>query len=175
MRGIAKSVNQCLFLWLLSSFEATRSDSGGAAELWTMGVTSLVTEWMVNQSVDFLGYSRKECLALRPLSRKEASLPSRLGGGVMSYYRIVVILKSKSSKRLRRKVISLVRGKSWEGKNGITSRRCRENPICDLLALRLIWGLSTYVKPLRAKEADSGQGNWFANSGYAPKSGNADI
>ena len=59
-------------------------------------------------------------------------------GGVMSYYRIVVILKSKSSKRLRRKVISLVRGKSWEGKNGITSRRCRENPICDLLALRLI-------------------------------------
>lgn len=29
-------------------------------------------------------------------------------------------------------------GKTWEGKNGITSRRCRENPICDLLALRLI-------------------------------------
>lgn len=37
-------------------------------------------------------------------------------------------------------------------------RRCRENPISDLLAFFFL-DLSTYVKPLRAKEADSGQGN----------------
>lgn len=87
-------------------------------------------------------------------------LPSRLGFPFWEsfyYVRIVGIQQSKSSKRLRRKVISLVRGKSWEGRSGIKDdvERIRFQTCLPFFFL----DLSTYVKPLRAKEADSGQGN----------------